>query len=44
MLLTAANDNIPPATGLLVAYYIAIRAAYSTMLASLAYWAHGLPG
>ena len=42
MLLTAANDNIRPATGFMVAYYIAIRAAYSAMLAGLAYCAHGL--
>ena len=42
--LTAANDNSPPATGVMVAYYLAVRAAYSVMLAGLAGVAHGLPG
>ena len=42
--LTAANDNSSPATGVMVAYYLAIRAAYSLMLAGLACVAHGLPG
>ena len=44
MRLTAANDNSSPAMGLMVAHYLAIRAAYSTTLTGLAGVAHGLPG
>ena len=41
--LTAANDNNPPPAGVMVAYYLAIRVAYSAILAGLAGVAHGLP-
>jgi len=42
--LTAANDNNPPPAGVMVAYYLAIRVAYSAILAGLAGVAQGLPG
>jgi hypothetical protein len=32
MRLTAANDNSSPATGVMVAYYLAIRVAYTSGL------------
>ena len=42
--LTAANDNSPPAMGMMVAHYLVIRAAYSAILAGLAGVAHEVPG
>ena len=44
MRLTAANDNSPQATGVMVAYYLVIRVAYSAILAGLAGVTQGLPG
>ena len=42
--ITAANDNNPPPAGVMVAYYLAIRVAYSAILAGLAGVTQGLPG